>query len=98
LKPATVRRRKKKSADISLVVADMGMPVMEGYELCRELKKLNPGLPIIVSSGFGDSDVNSRIPREEIAGLVNKPYTFDQFMEVLEGVVEGAGLISHRTD
>lgn len=70
-------------ADISLVVTDIGMPVMDGYELFRELKKLNPELPIVISSGFGDSVVTSRLPREEIAGLVSKPYNFEQLREVL---------------
>jgi CheY-like chemotaxis protein len=80
---------RKNAADITLVVTDMGMPVMDGYTLFNELKKLDPELPIIVSSGFGDADVTSRIPREEIAGLANKPYSFDQLRVVLRGVVEG---------
>jgi len=33
--------------------------------------------------------VTSRIPREDIAGLVSKPYRFDQLWEVLKMVVEG---------
>jgi PAS domain S-box-containing protein len=78
---------KKYSADITLVIADMGMPVMDGYELFRELKMLNSELPIIVSSGFGDAEVTSRIPREQIAGLVNKPYHYDQLREMLKGVL-----------
>ena len=76
------------AAEISFVITDMGMPVMDGYELFRELKKITPELPIIISSGFGDSDVTSKIPRGEIAGLINKPYSPDQLREVLKGVVE----------
>ena len=78
------------SADITLIVTDMGMPVMNGYELFYKLKQLNPQLPIIISSGFGEDDIDSKIPREAIAGLINKPYNFDQLREVLRGVVEGA--------
>ncbi|MDD5284608.1 MAG: PocR ligand-binding domain-containing protein [Desulfuromonadaceae bacterium] len=80
----------KNAADITLVVTDMGMPLMDGYELFCELKKRNPQLPIIISSGFGYSAVTSRIPREDIAGLLSKPYGFDQFREVLKSVVEGS--------
>ena len=79
----------KNATDITLVLTDMGMPVMDGYELFRELKKLNPELPIIISSGYGDTIVTSRIPSVDIAGLVNKPYNFDQLLVVLRGVVEG---------
>ncbi|MFZ4855676.1 MAG: PAS domain S-box protein [Desulfuromonadaceae bacterium] len=76
------------AADITMVVTDMGMPVMNGYELFYKLKKLNPKLPIIISSGFGEGDIASKIPREEIAGLINKPYNFDHLRDVLKGVVE----------
>ena len=65
---------------------------MDGYELFRELKKINPDLPIILSSGFGDAGVTSGIPREDTAGILSKPYNFDQLREVLRGVVEGAKL------
>ncbi|NTV49091.1 MAG: response regulator [Geobacteraceae bacterium] len=78
----------KNSAEITHVLTDMDMPVMDGYALFRELKKLNPELPIIISSGFGDAEVTSRIPLEEISGLISKPYNFDQFREVLKKVVD----------
>ncbi len=73
---------------ITLVLTDVGMPVMDGYTLIRELKAVNPELPIIVSSGFGDAEVTSLI-HENIAGCISKPYSFDQLREVLKGVVEG---------
>jgi len=78
----------KNAADITLVVTDMGMPVMNGYELFYKLKQLNPQLPIIISSGFGEGDIVSKIPRKEIAGLVNKPYSFNQLQDVVKEVLE----------
>ncbi len=92
----------KNFANITLVLTDMGMPVMDGYELVYELKKLCPTLPIIVSSGFGDVEVGSRISIDDIAGLISKPYNPDQLREVLKGVLEGVhpshvcGKISHQ--
>jgi PAS domain S-box-containing protein len=76
-------------ADITLVLTDMGMPIMNGYELVHELKKLNPVLPIIISSGFGDVAVSSHIAPEDIAGIISKPYTFGMLRDVLKMVVEG---------
>jgi CheY-like chemotaxis protein len=81
---------KQNKSDITLVVTDMGMPVMDGYALFHELKRLDPELPIIISSGFGDAGITLRIPRAEIAGIVNKPYSFEQLRNVLQSVVEGA--------
>ena len=71
--------------------AYMGMPVMNGYELFYKLKQLNPQLPIIITSGFGEADISSKIPHEEIAGLLNKPYRFEQLRDVMKKVVGGKG-------
>jgi CheY-like chemotaxis protein len=79
----------KNATDITLVFTDMGMPIMDGYELFYELKKLNPELPIIVSSGYGDAEVSSRIDINSIAGLISKPYGPDQLREVLKSVLDG---------
>ena len=76
----------KNANDIKLVVTDMGMPVMDGYALFNVLKKLNPSLPIIITSGFGEADITSRIPRDDIAGLIGKPYNFNLLRNVLKGV------------
>jgi CheY-like chemotaxis protein len=78
------------AADITMVLTDMSMPVMDGYALIPALKQLNPKLPIIVSSGFGDEAVISRIDRDQIAGMISKPYTPDKLRDVLKSVVEGS--------
>jgi signal transduction histidine kinase len=75
--------------NITLVLTDMGMPVMDGYELFDALKKLNPELPIIISSGYGDVEVTSRIRSDEIAAIITKPYNLDKLREVLKRVAEG---------
>jgi CheY-like chemotaxis protein len=72
--------------EITLVFTDLGMPIMDGYELFRELKKLNPALPVIITSGFGDVEVSARIANEDIAGLLSKPYNAAQLREVLKRV------------
>jgi PAS domain S-box-containing protein len=72
--------------EITLVITDIGMPVLDGYDLFRELKLLSPQLPIIISSGFGDTTVTERIPRHEIAGIINKPYRLARLREVMKDV------------
>ena len=72
---------------ITLVVTDIGMPVMDGYALFSELKKINPELPIIIASGFSDTVVTLRIAVENIAGFISKPYSFEQLRDALKSVV-----------
>jgi signal transduction histidine kinase/CheY-like chemotaxis protein len=79
---------RKHAAEITLVMTDLRMPVMDGYELFRELKLLKADLPIIISSGFGETLVTSQIARSEITGLASKPYSFAQLREILKKVME----------
>jgi CheY-like chemotaxis protein len=80
----------RKSGEIGIVITDIGMPIMDGYSLIRELKTLNPQLTTIVSSGFGDTVVASKIPKGDIPELISKPYNLEQLREVLKKVVESA--------
>ena len=77
------------AADITLVITDIGMPVMDGYELFSNLKKLNAKLPIIISSGYASDTITSRLPPSELAGILSKPYSFAEFCDVVKGAVEG---------
>ncbi|MDD2308405.1 MAG: PocR ligand-binding domain-containing protein [Desulfuromonadaceae bacterium] len=74
--------------EITLVVTDIGMPVMDGYQLFQELKILNPALPIIIASGFGNSIISSQISRENVAGFIDKPYDFDKIKEIIKNVLD----------
>ena len=78
---------KNNSAEINLVFTDMGMPVMDGYELFEKLKKIKPELPIVVSSGFGDTEISTKLERDNVAGIVSKPYSLDKLREVMKGVL-----------
>jgi DNA-binding NtrC family response regulator len=78
----------KSAADISLVLTDMGMPIMDGYALFHELKQRAPALPIIISSGFGDAAISSEIDPAEVAGLISKPYNLDRLRDVMKMTIE----------
>jgi len=59
---------------IHCVILDLTMPVMDGVECLRELKKIDPAVKVILSSGYNQQEVENRIHLEEIAGYLKKPY------------------------
>jgi CheY-like chemotaxis protein len=68
--------------DVDLVFSDVVMPGgMNGVDLARELKKLRPELPVLLTSGYSDA-VRELDPGEGLP-LVEKPYR----LETLQGAL-----------
>src|ERR1051326_5932016 len=60
---------------ISVIVLDLQMPVMGGEETLAELRKINPDVPIILSSGFDETEARRRFAARKPAGFLQKPYS-----------------------
>lgn len=43
-------------SEIDLIITDVNMPIMNGLEMIREIKKLNPNIPIIVATAFSNTE------------------------------------------
>jgi CheY-like chemotaxis protein len=61
-------------AAFDFAVIDMGLPDRPGDHLVVELRKIRPNLPIIVASGYGESEVRRRFEADERFAFLNKPY------------------------
>ena len=71
-------------SDDSIVLLDHGLPVMNGFEIARQLKMLKPRLKIILSTAEEASELNSE--RNLFAGIIRKPFTISDFLDVIEKV------------
>jgi PAS domain S-box-containing protein len=66
---------KQRFSEICLVVLDMTMPHLDGEACFRELRRLDPGVRVIITSGYNEQDVIGRFIGVGLAGFVQKPYT-----------------------
>lgn len=67
---------------ISLLLTDIAMPDMDGYELYSRAKEANTDLPIIMMTGFG-YDPNHVVVKSKIAGLkdvIFKPFDINRLI------------------
>jgi PAS domain S-box-containing protein len=59
---------------IDLVVLDLSMPRLSGPETLRELRQINPGVRVLISSGYSSDENLRAVEREGVLGFVAKPY------------------------
>jgi two-component system cell cycle sensor histidine kinase/response regulator CckA len=62
------------NAEISLVILDLTMPVMNGEQAIPLIKALRPDVPIILSSGFSEAELSHRFESSGISDFLQKPY------------------------
>jgi excisionase family DNA binding protein len=63
-----------KQRDFAMVFLDLKMPGMDGAELFRQIKTVSPRLPVIIITGYPDSDIMARALAQAPFGLMNKPF------------------------
>ncbi len=61
--------------EISCVLMDMTMPKMDGKKCFSELRKINPNVLVILSSGYTEQDATPDFIGKDLAGFIQKPYT-----------------------
>ena len=66
-----------------LILTDLTMPGMSGLELSKEIKKLNPDLPIILCTGFNQGLTKEICESAGIMKMVMKPLTFSQLSDTV---------------
>ncbi len=78
---------RKRHADISAVLLDMLMPKMSGKETYLEMKKINPDLKVLLSSGFKQDERVEEVLQLGVQGFVQKPYTMETLSKAIHKVI-----------
>lgn len=76
-----------------VVVTDVRMPVMDGIELFRRLRTLDPDIPVIVISGHADIAMAVEAMSEGAYDFIAKPYSTDRLVETLRRAIEKRALV-----
>ena len=77
-------------ANISLVLTDLMMPVMNGVTLARALRAINPAVAIAVMSGMVEVDNARELVALGIPDVLAKPFTTETLLETVHRRLTGA--------
>ncbi len=78
------------SRDYGLVLSDVRMPGMPGFEFVRKVRKIEPNVKILLMSAFEISDLefSRALPSDtKIDGFVQKPVSPKELVRVIEDTV-----------
>jgi PAS domain S-box-containing protein len=73
--------------EISVVVLDLGLPKLNGWEALKKMRKADPTLKPILASGYISHDMESAMDQGELSALLMKPYQPDEIIEQVSLVV-----------
>ncbi|MCK5164381.1 MAG: response regulator [Desulfobacula sp.] len=79
---------KERKDKINLVILDMIMPEMNGLETFLKLKKLNPNIKVLLSTGYSIDEKAQEMLRQGCKGYILKPYSVIDFSHKLREILE----------
>jgi len=73
---------------IGVVLLDMTMPRMGGQEAFQELRRLQPALKVILSSGYDEGEAMGHFRGKGMNAFIQKPYGPRELLAKIQGVLE----------
>ena len=70
--------------DIGLVLTDINMPIMNGFELMSTIKQLKLEVPVFAVSGNSDQATMQKCEQAGFNGCISKPFSLDSLIGILE--------------
>ena len=74
----------KENDAVDLVLMDIKMPIMNGYEAYEIIKKLKPKLPVIAQTAYSTVEDKEQIDSYDFAAYISKPINKEKLLEEIK--------------
>ncbi|MBU2622900.1 MAG: response regulator [Proteobacteria bacterium] len=71
-------------AEIRVVICDLTMPRMDGWGTLAALRKLSPGIPVVLASGYNENQVMAGDHPEWPQAFLGKPYVSKELSDAIQ--------------
>ncbi len=72
-----------KKENFDIVITDLGMPEMSGWEVAERIKKYNPKTPVILLTGWALNLEPEKIKENGVDFVLQKPFTEEKLTEII---------------
>ncbi len=76
----------KHKNEIDLIITDMGMPTMDGYELLKKIHRKKKNAKVAVMSGYMDTEQNQRLAKAGV-DVIFKPFNFTEMLALIQNIL-----------
>nr|NIP41971.1 response regulator [candidate division Zixibacteria bacterium]NIR64804.1 response regulator [candidate division Zixibacteria bacterium]NIS18214.1 response regulator [candidate division Zixibacteria bacterium]NIS45560.1 response regulator [candidate division Zixibacteria bacterium]NIT54504.1 response regulator [candidate division Zixibacteria bacterium] len=66
-----------------ILITDLGLPDIDGWEVARRTRNINPDLPVIVITGWGVKTKQVKDNRDLADYVLAKPFRMEQLEELI---------------
>ncbi|MDR3554202.1 MAG: response regulator [Syntrophobacteraceae bacterium] len=77
------------STNFDLVLTDLGMPVISGWEIARHAKAKKPGMPVVMITGWGAQYEDTDLASRGVDLILSKPLSWDKLLSSIEKLLGG---------
>ena len=74
-----------------IVFLDINMEDMDGYEVLKEIRKIDPQAKVVMLTGVKDREAKQKSTRLGASGFINKPIVMEEFEAVLRTLIPWEG-------
>lgn len=85
-----IRQYSSHATEVDLVLTDMGLPRMDGLQVVRNLRALNPSLKIILATGYLQPTIKAEMEKAGVFEYVQKPFSAEQLLRVIRSCLDSA--------
>ena len=81
-----------------LVVLDLMMPKLGGIDLLEQIRKVDDDVAVIILTGYPSLETATASIEHEVSAYLKKPFTSEEFRDVLHRIAKKKGLVLRRED
>jgi len=70
--------------EFDMVLTDLGMPEMNGWEVVKMIKKETPQTPVVLITGWGTNLDEEKVKESGVDGIIGKPFQVNEVIEAVE--------------
>ncbi|HWU89792.1 MAG TPA: response regulator [Kofleriaceae bacterium] len=81
-----------------IVVLDLMMPKVSGLDLLAQIRAVDDDIAVIILTGYPSLETASASIAHDVSAYIQKPFTPDEFREVIAKIARKKGLVLRRED